>query len=761
MKAETNAGSSELVVRLNPAQKAAVEAPDGPVLVLAGAGSGKTRVIVERLVWLIEERGVNPRNLLALTFTNRAAKEMRERVATRLATRDPRQGNASSLPLWVGTFHSFSATFLRREIQVLGISNDYVIYDDNDQMSLMKRLLRELPANCAKVNPREALSWISRNKQELQDLEDFEWAANGNPIQKAHHFLWRRYRETLRAASALDFDDLLVYTAQILGKYPDVRQQYQQRYRHVLIDEYQDTNQAQYRIAHLLSESHRNLFVVGDEDQSIYSWRGAKIGNILRFEKDYAGAQTYRLEQNYRSTAPILYVANALVSHNKERLGKELWTDEKSGDPVRFYHARDAEDEAQFVVDDMTESSIPPDHTAVLYRTNGQSRVLEEMLRRKGIRYTVVGGVQFYARKEVKDLLAYLRLLINPDDTEAVRRIINVPPRGMGATSLERLEDYARERNAPLLHVLRDIEHDHTISGRAREAALKFIQMIDDLTLQAKIAPVEELAEAILTRTRYREFVQASDEKDSRARLEVVDEFLIACEEFDEKKRGHLPEFLQDLALYSEADDLDEQTPALTLMTCHGAKGLEFDSIYLIGFEEGLLPHAMSRDSDAELEEERRLCYVAMTRARQRLTLTAAESRSLYGETSDMREVSRFMQELPLDRILRVRKRAASASAPAVRRPVPPRGFSAERVATATFSSGTKPEGLDPASEESEVGGLRHGTLVRHATLGDGYVMYTQGAGKNLKAKIRFKTGRVSTFLVSHTPLEILKEKKR
>ena len=760
MSDRTDANPQGEAVRLNAAQQAAVQAPDGPVLVLAGAGSGKTRVIVERLVWLIEERGVNPRNLLSLTFTNRAAKEMRERVAARLALRDPRHGDPGALPLWVGTFHSFAAYLLRREIQALGMSKDYVIYDDNDQMSLMKRLVRELPVNCAKVNPREALSWISRNKQELQTFEDFNWDTKGNPIEKARHFLWRRYRETLRAASALDFDDLLVYTAQLLDKHPEIRQQYQQRYRHVLIDEYQDTNHTQYRIAHLLSESHRNLFVVGDEDQSIYSWRGAKIGNILRFEKDYAGAQTYRLEQNYRSTAPILYAANALVSHNKERLGKELWTEEASGDPVRFYHAQDAEDEAEFVVGDLADSGIPADQTAVLYRTNGQSRVLEEVLRRKGLQYTVVGGVQFYARKEVKDVLGYLRLIVNPDDTEAVRRVLNVPPRGIGATSLERLEDYARERNMPLLQVLRDIENDHTIPSRAREAATAFVHMIDELALRAKTEPVKTVAETLLGRTRYREFVQASDEKDSRARLEVVDEFLVACGEFDKKKRGHLPEFLQDLALYSEADDLDERAPALTLMTCHGAKGLEFDSIYLIGFEEGLLPHAMSIDSDAELEEERRLCYVAMTRARRKLTLTASESRSLYGEASDMREVSRFMRELPLDRILRVRKREARVSAPAVRRPVPPRGFSAERVAAAPFA----PEphsGMGSADTAQEENGLQHGTPVRHASFGEGWVMYTQGAGKNMKVKIRFKTGRVATFLVSHTPLEILKEKKR
>ena len=759
MSERTDANPREGAVRLNAAQRAAVEAPDGPVLVLAGAGSGKTRVIVERLVWLIEERGINPRSLLALTFTNRAAKEMRERVAARLALSDPRYGDQASLPLWVGTFHSFAAYLLRREIQALGMSKDYVIYDDNDQMSLMKRLVRELPANCAKVNPREALSWISRNKQELQAFEDIDWDTKGNPIEKSRHFLWRRYSETLRAASALDFDDLLVYTAQLLDKHPEIRQQYQQRYRHVLIDEYQDTNHAQYRIAHLLSESHRNLFVVGDEDQSIYSWRGAKIGNILRFEKDYTGAQTYRLEQNYRSTAPILYAANALVSHNKERLGKELWTQEASGDPVRFYHARDAEDEAEFVVEDLAESGIPADQTAVLYRTNGQSRVLEEVLRRKGLHYTIVGGIQFYARKEVKDVLGYLRLIVNPDDTEAVRRVLNVPPRGIGMTSLERLEDYARERNMPLLQVLRDVENDHTIPGRAREAATTFVHLIDELALRAKSEPVNNIVESLLGRIRYREFVQASDEKDSRARLEVVDEFIVACGEFDKKKRGHLPEFLQDLALYAEADDLDERVPALTLMTCHGAKGLEFDSIYLIGFEEGLLPHVMSSDSERELEEERRLCYVAMTRARRKLTLTASESRSLYGEASDMREVSRFMRELPLDRILRVRKREAKAPVPAVRRPVPPRGFSAERVAAAPLSPGSSTDqGSDAAQEEN---GLQHGTLVRHASFGEGWVMYTQGSGKNMKAKIRFKTGRVATFLVSHTPLEILKEKKR
>jgi DNA helicase-2/ATP-dependent DNA helicase PcrA len=705
---------------LNDAQQEAVTAGDGPALVLAGAGSGKTRVIVERIIRLIEERGVDPRSILALTFTNRAANEMRARVMGRLGV--------DRLASWVGTFHGFGLFVLRRDMDRLGREKTFTIFDDADQLSLMKRLIKDLSAHFTTVSPRDALEWISALKQKLAEPD---LAAPCNVAQeKTYRELWVRYHRLLLNASAVDFDDLLALPVRLFEQHPDVLAKYQRRYCHVLIDEYQDTNRAQYQIAKLLTQSHKNIFAVGDEDQSIYSWRGAEIRNILDFEKDFEGARVFRLEQNYRSTQPILDAANAVVENNEDRLGKTLWTARREGEPARFYLAADAEDEARFVIEDFASSGVAPRDAAILYRTNGQSRVLEEAFRRKGIAYVVVGGVRFYGRKEIKDLLCYLRLLVNPADDDAVRRVLNVPPRGIGNVSMERIEEYAAVRGVPLLEVLREIEHDHSLQARTRESTSAFVRLIDDLTLASKASSLEKLVESILEKTGYRDFTRESDEKDFRSRLENVDEFLSACKEFDKKKSGGVIEFLQELALFSDVDEWDADTPAVTLMTCHSAKGLEFESVYLVGMEEGLLPHATAMHSDRELEEERRLCYVAMTRARTRLVLTAAESRIMYGE-SEQRAISRFIQEIPGALLRRVSRQ----------RP------------------GTKHE-RTPLSD-AKAGALRLGTRVRHATFGEGYVLFTSGSGATLRARIRFKTGRVSTFMVGKAPLEILEGKKR
>ncbi len=697
---------------LNPAQRKAVTAGDGPALVLAGAGSGKTRVIVERLVWLIHERGVDPRNLLALTFTNRAAEEMRSRVATRLGM--------ERLASWVGTFHSFGLFILRRDMEKLGRPKDFTIFDDDDQLSVMKQLLKDLPQSFPKVSPRAALHWISRLKQDLAEPnpENFE-----TEEEVAYAELWKRYHRALEKVQGVDFDDLLVLPARLMQHHDEVRARYQQRYKYVLIDEYQDTNRAQYALALALTEGHGNIFVVGDEDQSIYSWRGADINNILNFEKDFANATVYRLEQNYRSTAPILTVANAVVKNNADRLGKTLWTDKKQGEAVRFNLAEDEQDEAHFVAEDIATHHAPRD-TAILFRTNGQFRVFEEALRRKGIAYTVIGGVKFYARKEVKDILAYLRLLVNPADDVAVRRIVNVPARGIGATSLESIEQYAALRQVPLYDVLRDIEFDQTLAARLRDSATAFVHLIDELAHEAKTKPVAEVVESILAKTGYREFVAQNDEKDFKDRLEIVDEFISACRHFDEQGGKGVLAFLQELALYSEVDQYDASAPMVTLLTCHSAKGLEFDHVYLVGLEEGLLPHASSLESDTETEEERRLCYVAMTRARMSLTLSSAESRLLYGKRKES-QISRFVGEIPSGFLQSTGGRAGAGQ------PTP------------------KPQPV-------AAGQLKTGTKIRHATFGPGTVLYTIGTGSKLRARIRFNTGLSRQFLVSATPLEIL-----
>jgi len=698
--------------RLNETQRRAVTGGDGPTLVLAGAGSGKTRVIVERLVYLIEERGVDPRNLLAMTFTNRAANEMKARVAQRTGQ--------ARLAAWVGTYHSFGLFVLRREIERLGRSKALTVFDDSDQLALMKRLVSDLPAGLTPVTPRHALSWMSRLKQALKKPDPARLERRDDGPTLLH--LWSAYHDALIRAGGVDFDDLLVLPARLFDEHPDVREKYSRRYAYIHVDEYQDTNRAQYWIVKRLSEVHGNVFVVGDEDQSIYSWRGADLNNVLDFQKDFPNAQVIRLEQNYRSTESILAVANAVVSNNAKRLGKTLWTGLKGGEKVRIYEARSGNDEAAWVAADIAASGVPLNEVAVLYRTHSQSRLFEEALRRKGLHYVVIGGVQFYGRKEVKDLLAYLRVLVNPADDVSLRRILNVPTRGIGAATLEYLGEQAAARGTTLFTALRDAEHDVSLGAAPRRALAGFVALMDDLTLAAKSLAVPDLVRTVLEKTGYRAFVQQTDEKNATERIEIIEEFINACTDFTQSG-ATLEVFLQDLALWSSHDDADKEAPAVKLVTCHAAKGLEFDAVYLVGLEQGLLPHATA-EADGDIEEERRLCYVAMTRARRRLTLTYAERRMLYGQDRE-HEPSIFLAEVPRDRVVRVYRDGPL-------KPVP------------------LPE---PKVDESAI---RMGTRVRHATFGAGTVMYVIGSGKKMRVKVRFQTGRTRELALSHAPLEIL-----
>lgn len=710
------------MIVLNDAQRAAVTAGDGPALVLAGAGSGKTRVIIERLAWLIEEEGVDPRHLLALTFTNKAAAEMQKRFLERL--------NLDRSAAWIGTFHSFGLYVLRREMGALGRSTTFTIFDDADQLGLMKRLVRDLPSRYERVSPREALTWVSLLKQRCGEPGTDE---PEDAREESFRALWTQYHDALRRASAVDFDDLLVLVVKLFDTHPEVLSKYQRRCRYVLVDEYQDTNHAQYLVLRALTKDHGHVFVVGDEDQCIYSWRGADINNILDFAKDFPGADAYRLEDNYRSTQPILDAANALAAHNLNRLGKQLRTQRK-GVPVRFFLAEGADAESGFVVDDLLARQVPLGTAAVLYRTNAQARVMEEALLRRGLPYLLVGGTKFYSRKESKDILAYLRLLVNEADDESVRRVLNVPPRGIGEKTLESIEQLAAQRQAPLLQVLRDIAQDTAFSPRARQAAETFTQIVDELAVEAKTRGVAALVDTLLTRVGYREYVAQSDEKDFRTRLEMVDEFVAACGQHDSRNTGTtLLEFLQGLSLESDVDRWDPQTPALTLMTCHNAKGLEFDHVYLIGLEEGLLPHFREfGEEDQDIEEERRLCYVAMTRARDTLTLAAARTRTVYGYTHNDRRVSRFIAEIGADRLELV--------------------HAAERK-----------RDRDRAPKETpaaDAGAFKTGARVHHARFGVGVVMYTQGAGDRLKVHVRFNTGRSATLMASQAPLKLVEERK-
>ena len=713
------------MVQLNKAQQAAVTAPEGPALVLAGAGSGKTRVIIERMAYLVEEHHVNPRNLLALTFTNKAAGEMRNRFARRIAM--------DNIPSFISTFHSFGLWMLRWNAPLLDRPKNFTIFDDQDQMSLMKRLVKELPKNFKAVLPRNALGYISSIKQ----IEPYPaWSDPAEtPEEETCRELWNRYHDTLKGCGAMDFDDLTALTAFLLERFPEVRDKYRSRFSHVLVDEYQDTNRSQYIIARCLGED-SDLFVVGDEDQSIYSWRGADINNILDFARDFPKAHVYRLEQNYRSSASILDAANALVAHNVNRLGKRLFTEIQGGTPVYHFFAEDAEQESHFVVEDIQRRKREPGTVAIFYRAHILARLLEEAMRSRRIPYIVVGGIKFYSRKEIKDIVSYLRLLVNPSDDESLRRILNVPARGIGGVGREQLVDYAAMRRIPLLQALREAEGDGGIPSRTRHSAVELADSIDELHNLVDTLPLGELVEKLLKRIAYREYVEHSDEKESRNRIEVVNEFVVACKQYDERKDGRgLSGFLEDMALLSDVDNWDEDEGAVTLMTCHSAKGLEFDHVYIVGLEEEMFP-MMRFEGEDDLEEERRLCYVAMTRARKSLTVTASDTRMLYGVFNKNRRPSRFLEEIGKERLHIIDENGEEIQG---KKRIPPTGAAASS---------------SPASAAPR---LKTGSVIRHARFGRGVVQYTKGAGKKLQIRIRFDSGRHATLMVALAPIEIIK----
>ncbi len=711
------------MVLLNDVQQAAVTAPDGHALVLAGAGSGKTRVIIERMAWLVEERGVAARQLLALTFTNKAAGEMSNRFAQRI--------RMQTVPSFIGTFHSFGLWVLRRDLHLLGRPCDFVIFDDADQLSLMKRLVKELPKNLMAVSPRDALSFISR----IKHIEPYPaWdTAPDSPQEESYRELWNRYHDALKRCKALDFDDLTALTAFLLERFPEARQRYNRRFFYVLIDEYQDTNRSQYVTARSLGES-GNLFVVGDEDQSIYSWRGADINNILDFARDFPEANVYRLEENFRSTQAILDASNAVVEHNVNRLGKRLFTRQEGGAPVRHFFADDAEEEAAFVVEDMLRRDIEPGRTAIFYRVHTLARLMEEALRERRIPYVVVGGIKFYSRKEIKDLLAYLRLIVNPDDDESLRRILNVPPRGIGPSGREQFEEYAQQRKAPLLQVLRESDLDATVSTRARNGAAALVEVLDELSRDAENKPVAPLVEQLMDRIGYRAFVEHSDEKEVRNRIEVVEEFVVACKQYDERGSTGLRGFLEELALVSDVDGWEDTGENVTLMTCHCAKGLEFEHVYVIGMEEEIFPTHRYND-DEDIEEERRLCYVAMTRARQSLTLTAAGYRLIYGVPNAGRRPSRFLAEIGSDRLQLIE-------------------YSGDSFDDAPVGMVNRRKQDTPKEDAQRTETLKTGDAIRHARFGRGVVLYTKGTGARVKARIRFDSGRVAMISLDAAPIE-------
>lgn len=635
----------DAIKRLNPEQRKAVEAVDGPLLIMAGAGSGKTRVLTHRIAYLIGTRRAAPWSILALTFTNKAAREMQDRVGKLVG--------GSGNDIWVSTFHSMCVRMLRRDISRIGFTSNFTILDSGDQLSVIKTCCKELNIDTKKFEPKAFQAAISTAKNELISPKQFEDKI-GDYFDGLTSKIYTLYQKKLRSNNSLDFDDLIMATIHLFNEVPEVLEFYQNKFQYIHVDEYQDTNRAQYMLCQMIAAKHKRICVVGDSDQSIYRWRGADITNILNFEKDYPDATAILLEQNYRSTSNILNAANKVIANNTGRKPKNLWTDKEGGVRIKLYQADSEHEEGYFVTSEINKNKSNGKkfgHHAILYRTNAQSRVIEEILIKSDIQYTIVGGVKFYDRKEIKDILAYLRLISNPDDDISLNRIVNVPKRGIGDTTMDRVAEMAGRRGISLYTMLEEVD-SLEITSKAKHALADFREMIDNLNRMVEYLSVTELTEKILEMSQYRLEMQRENTIESKARLENIEEFLSVTMDFEKRNEDKsLISFLTDLALIADIDTLDkekseEEQDAVVLMTMHSAKGLEFPVVFIIGMEEGVFPHSRAFADNEELEEERRLAYVGITRAEQELFLTCARMRTLFGRTA-ANAPSRFLQEIP------------------------------------------------------------------------------------------------------------------
>lgn len=634
----------QMLEGLNEKQIKAVEATEGPVLIIAGAGSGKTRALTHRIAYLIKEKGVSPWNILAVTFTNKAANEMKQRIIDLLETDWNEQ-----IPT-VGTFHSICAQILRKHIHMLGYENQFVIYDTNDQVVLMKEIMRDYGIDPKQLNPKAVLGRISQAKSQLMDWEEYQMRAHDNFTEKVGE-LYKPYQTRLAKAQALDFDDLLMKTVQLFDENPDILDHYQERYRYISVDEYQDTNHAQYTIVKKLAEKYRNICVIGDPDQSIYSWRGANMQNILDFEKDYPEALVIKLEQNYRSTSVILDAAHSVIEKNRNRKEKQLWTEREGGDKLRIWTARDERDEAFKVAQAIGELTRRDEHPefkrfAVLYRTNAQSRNLEEAFMRYGIPYKIVGNVKFYLRKEIKDVIAYLRVVNNPDDDVSMLRIINTPARKIGSKTISHLQSFAIENDISLFRAAQRV---HEISQLSSKAATidKFTKMIEHFQKINQEFAAAGVVKHIVSESGYKDFLLSDKSPEGEARYQNVQELMSVASKYEALEPGiSLTTFLEEISLITDLDDLDEEQNAVTMMTLHSSKGLEFPVVFMTGLEEGIFPHSRSLFEPQEMEEERRLMYVGITRAKDNLFLLYAKQRMLFGEFKQ-NAPSQFLMDIP------------------------------------------------------------------------------------------------------------------
>lgn len=693
---------------LNEAQRKAVLEGDGPVLVLAGAGSGKTRVIAHRIAYLIQDRDVHPRHVVALTFTNKAAREMGGRVARLLGE--------ETHDVWLGTFHSFCTFILRREIEAVGFTGNFTIYDEKDQLALVKEVMRDVGHEVSSADAQRVRNRISRLKQNMLGPEACD---EKDPFEATVKKVYLGYRDELRRRNSLDFDDLLWFAVRILAENDSVLGKYQRRFRYILVDEYQDTNHVQFKLAELLSRTHRNLFVVGDEDQSIYGWRGADIRNLLDFAKHFPEARVIRLENNYRSTGTILDAASALVKHNKRRMGKRLLTTRERGEKLRVYVGEDAHDEARFVVKEIRDSGKAYRDFAVLYRTNAQSRVIEEALADARIPYVVLAGVGFYERKEVKDLICYMRCLANSKDDVSLLRIVNVPPRGIGKVTLETLMSRAAEKGCSLLEKLMELEERDADNDRRVKKLLVFRDLLQRLIAHRDNLNLCDMLARTIEETGYKRWIESSGDDRKTDRAANVDELLVAASEFLETTGGTLEEFLHTTSLLTDVDRWDDTKGAVALMTMHSAKGLEFPAVFIVGLEEGLTPHRTAFGDAADIEEERRLCYVAATRAKDMLYLTRACRRAVLG-TFQNQVASRFLNEIPSDLLA-------------------PCG------------------GNEGKSQELDFTLFTVGRRVKHGQFGPGVILYKTGRGDMTRVQVRFdKDGKKRDLVINYSGLELL-----
>ncbi len=758
---------NDIIDVLNDKQKEAVLSTEGPCLVIAGAGSGKTKVLTHKIAYLMQEKNVKPWSILAITFTNKAANEMKERVENLI-------GDVAK-DMWIGTFHSICVRILRRYIDRIGFTSSFIIFDSSDQRTLVKQCLKQLNVDDKMLNDRAVLSEISNAKNEMLEPDAYKLRTNNEIRKETIAKIYELYQKRLRENNAIDFDDIINYTIRILSENPDVLEYYSNKFEYVLVDEYQDTNKAQFTLVSILAARHGNITVVGDNDQGIYSFRGADITNILNFEKDFPGTKIIKLEQNYRCTQNILDAANAVIKNNETKYEKKLWTENGKGGMITVFRGNDEYDEANFVVENINrlrrEEYMTYNDFAVLYRMNSQSRSIEDILRRENVPYKIIGGLKFYERKEIKDTIAYLRLIQNPSDNLSLTRIINEPKRGIGKTSLDNVQQIAVQSETSMYDVIK--RADEFGLNRVFVNSREFVSQIEELRAKKDNIKISDLIKETLNKTGYTKALEDEDTTEAETRLENIEEFLTVAMEFEEQMaENSLEEFLEGITLSSDLDNADNQEDSVTLMTLHSAKGLEFPVVFLVGMEEGIFPGYKSIGEPKELEEERRLCYVGITRAKQNLFISCARQRTIFGSTS-CNQVSRFVKEIPKelmdgfdenfeDKPQKTyedyqyewkygNSHVTSYTSDEVKSSKPAMQYSF-RTAESFLNNLTK----KPASASVEISIYKAGQRVYHKKFGEGKINYVEAEGDDAKVDITFDKIGHKRLMAKYAGLEVL-----